>query len=176
MAQNVTIMGASYSNVPAVTLPKTGGGTARFDDVSVTTASAEDVASGKVFVASDGTITTGTASSGGSSKNFQYYHGGARVAATSYTATAVKLTVAKTGTYNITWSGFRSSTSGTNGSQIYRNGSALGSAQTTFTDSYWQTPQLTNQSLTAGDEIVVRARSRSTSYYMCVANLIIEEV
>lgn len=66
MAQNVTIMGASYSNVPAVTLPKTGGGTARFDDASVTTATASDVASGKVFLASDGTITTGTASGGGS--------------------------------------------------------------------------------------------------------------
>lgn len=65
MAQNVTIMGASYSAVPAVTLPKTGGGTARFDDASVTTATASDVASGKVFVAADGTITTGTGSGGG---------------------------------------------------------------------------------------------------------------
>lgn len=67
MAQNVTLLGASYSAVPAVTLPKTGGGTARFDDASVTTATASDVASGKVFLASDGTITTGTASGGGSS-------------------------------------------------------------------------------------------------------------
>jgi len=65
MAQNVTIMGASYSDVPAVTLPKTGGGTARFDDASVTTATASDVAQGKIFLASDGTITTGTASGGG---------------------------------------------------------------------------------------------------------------
>lgn len=32
MAQNITIMGASYSDVPAVTLPKTGGGTAKFVD------------------------------------------------------------------------------------------------------------------------------------------------
>ena len=65
MAQNITLMGASYSGVPAVTLPKTGGGTARFDDASVTTATASDVASGKVFLASDGTITTGTSSGGG---------------------------------------------------------------------------------------------------------------
>ena len=65
MAQNITIMGASYSDVPAVQLPKTGGGTARFDDASVTTATASDVASGKVFLASDGTITTGTSSGGG---------------------------------------------------------------------------------------------------------------
>lgn len=66
MAQNITLMGASYSAVPAVTLPKTGGGTARFDDASITTATASDVAQGKLFLASDGTITTGTASGGGS--------------------------------------------------------------------------------------------------------------
>lgn len=34
MAQNVTIAGASYTNVPRVDLPKTGGGTASFYDVS----------------------------------------------------------------------------------------------------------------------------------------------
>lgn len=67
MAQNITLLGASYSDVPAVTLPKTGGGTARFDDCTVTTATASDVASGKIFVASNGTVTTGTASGGGSS-------------------------------------------------------------------------------------------------------------
>lgn len=60
MAQNITLMGAAYSAVPAVVLPKTGGGTARFDDASVTTAAAADVASGKVFLASNGTITTGS--------------------------------------------------------------------------------------------------------------------
>lgn len=32
MAQNITLLGASYSDVPAVDLPKTGGGTARFID------------------------------------------------------------------------------------------------------------------------------------------------
>lgn len=32
MAQNITLLGASYSAVPAVTLPKTGGGTATFID------------------------------------------------------------------------------------------------------------------------------------------------
>ena len=69
MAQNITLMGASYSDVPAVTLPKTGGGTARFDDASVTTATASDVASGKLFLAADGTITTGTSSGGGGASN-----------------------------------------------------------------------------------------------------------
>lgn len=67
MAQNISLLGATYNAVPAVLLPKSGGGTARFDDCSVVTAGASDVASGKVFVASDGTITTGTASGGGAS-------------------------------------------------------------------------------------------------------------
>lgn len=67
MAKNITLLGASYPDVPAILLPQTGGGTARFDDASVTTAAASDVASGKVFLASDGTITAGTASGGGGS-------------------------------------------------------------------------------------------------------------
>lgn len=90
MAQNITLMGASYSAVPAVTLPKTGGGTARFDDASVTTATASDVASGKLFLASDGTITTGTASGGGSSswtKLGEHTYTG--VSQTSTTATTI---------------------------------------------------------------------------------------
>lgn len=65
MAKNISLMGASYSDVPAVVLPQTGGGTARFDDASVTTATAEDVASGKVFLSSNGTVTVGTGSGGG---------------------------------------------------------------------------------------------------------------
>ena len=59
---NITIWGASYTNVPACTLPKTGGGTVRFTDTSVTTATTGDVANGKVFVKADGTQDTGTLS------------------------------------------------------------------------------------------------------------------
>ena len=33
MAKNITLLGASYSDVPAVTLPQTGGGTAIFYDL-----------------------------------------------------------------------------------------------------------------------------------------------
>ena len=65
MSKNISFMGADYSDVPAIILPQTGGGTARFDDASVTTAVAGDVAAGKIFLAADGTITTGTGSSGG---------------------------------------------------------------------------------------------------------------
>lgn len=65
MAQNITLLGASYSAVPAVMLPKTGGGTASFTDVTDTTAAAADVASGKYFYTAAGVRTAGTASGGG---------------------------------------------------------------------------------------------------------------
>ena len=65
MAKNITLLGASYSNVPAVNLPQTGGGTARFTDTSPTTATDSDVASGKIYFKSDGSQSTGTSSGGG---------------------------------------------------------------------------------------------------------------
>lgn len=64
MAQDITLLGASYSDVPAVTLPKTGGGTASFFDVTDTTATAADVAAGKFFYAANGTRIEGTGSGG----------------------------------------------------------------------------------------------------------------
>ena len=69
MAQNITLLGASYSDVPAVTLPKTGGGTATFTDVTDTTAAASDVASGKYFYTAAGVFTQGTSSGGGGASN-----------------------------------------------------------------------------------------------------------
>lgn len=65
MSQNITLLGATYSGVPAVTLPKTGGGTATFTDVTDTTAAAADVATGKYFYTANGTRTAGTNSGGG---------------------------------------------------------------------------------------------------------------
>lgn len=59
MSQNITLLGASYPDVPAVTLPKTGGGTALFSDASITTAQPSDVAQGKVFIGADGEVKTG---------------------------------------------------------------------------------------------------------------------
>lgn len=70
MAQNITLLGASYPDVPAVVLPKTGGGDAKFVDVSDTTAAAADVASGKYFFTAAGVRTAGTGSGGGGSTNF----------------------------------------------------------------------------------------------------------
>lgn len=70
MAQNITLLGASYSDVPAVRLPKTGGGTADFTDVTDTTAAASDVASGKYFYTAAGVRTAGTSSGGGGSVQY----------------------------------------------------------------------------------------------------------
>lgn len=113
---------------------------------------------------------------GGSAKNVQGYLGYATVNATSYTATAVSLTVAKTGVYKVSWMGYRNTTSGTSGSQLYIGTSAYGSANTSFVNSYGQSVVLNNVSLTAGQVITVRARARSTSYVMGVGNLVIEEI
>lgn len=65
MSKNVTLWGASYSNVPALIVPQTGGGTARFTDTSPTTAVDADVAQGKIYFKADGTQSTGTGSGGG---------------------------------------------------------------------------------------------------------------
>lgn len=64
MSQTINLWGATYSNVPAVDLPKQGGGTATFTDVTDTTAAASDVAGGKYFYTAAGVRTEGTGSGG----------------------------------------------------------------------------------------------------------------
>ncbi len=92
MAQNITLLGASYSDVPAVTLPKTGGGTASFTDVTDTTAAAADVASGKYFYTAAGVRTQGT-SSGGSASAWT------KIAETTYSVNTTSTSAATVATW-----------------------------------------------------------------------------
>ena len=156
------------------------GGTHSGTGVSV---SASELVSGKKTITANDTDIDVTeyasvdvaVPTGGSSKNVQIANGVNRVSTTSYTAVSGQsITVAKTGTYDVYWTGFRSSTSGTNGSQLYIDNSAYGSAQTTFSN-HGQAVHLSNVSLTQGDVVTVRARARGTSYYMYVGNLTIIE-
>lgn len=66
MAQDITLQGASFSAVPSLVVPKTGGGSAEFFDTTIATAEAADVANGKTFFGASG-LMTGTASGGGGS-------------------------------------------------------------------------------------------------------------
>lgn len=95
MSQNVTIAGASFSAVPSIVVPKTGGGSAQFTDVSDTTAAAADVASGKYFYTAAGVRTQGTSSGGGGASNI--VTGTFKYSQTSASAQAITLNYSGTG-------------------------------------------------------------------------------
>lgn len=174
---DISLMGATYSAVPSVILPKSGSGTAQFFDLDGTTATASDVASGKYFYTASGVLTQGTAS-GGTSKNTQTVQGTTRTTSSTMTAIGAELTVSKAGTYDIYWCAFRSSTSAsyTYATQLYIDGTAYGSENATWTN-HVQTNHLTNVSLTANQKLRIRGRnSRNQSYYIYAPQLTIVEV
>ena len=76
MAQNITLLGASYSDVPSVELPKTGGGTAQFDDTTDANATAADIALSKTAYV-NGVKLVGTNQGGGGVDSGQVYQDGA---------------------------------------------------------------------------------------------------
>ena len=178
-ARNISLLGATYSNVPGVTLPVSGGGSATFYEVSDTTAAAADVATGKYFYTASGVKTQGTNSGGGGdSKNAQVVQGTTRTTSSTLTAIGAELTVSKTGTYDVYWSGVRTTTSGsyTYGTQLYINGTAHGTQNTTWSN-HVQNNHLSNVSLTQGQKLRVYGRnSRGSSYYIYAPTLVIIEV
>lgn len=155
-------------------------GTQTINAVTTTNLTAANIKNGVTVTVGDSsdpdsvTSVTGTYSGGGSSKNVQAYFGRAQRTANYYGATDLTLTVAKTGTYNVYWTAWRSSSSGTMGTNLHRNNSS-GTNQQTFTGTYGQNITLKNQSYTQGDVLTLYATSGSNSRSIYVANLIIEE-
>jgi len=64
MAQNVIINGVTYSEVPEVDIPKTGGGNAKFFDTAGATIAAGDVLAGKTGFGSGGEVQGSMANNG----------------------------------------------------------------------------------------------------------------
>lgn len=179
-----TVSNHSVTVTPSVT-NSTGYITGGTKTGTAVTVSASELVSGSETKTANGTydvtnlasLVVNVPTGGGDGKNAQIALGVGRVASSSYAeVSGQSITVSKTGTYDVYWCGWRTSTSGTSGSQLYINGTAYGSAQTSFSSfSNAQTVHLSNVSLTQGQTIAVRARSRNTSYYMYIYNLTIIE-
>lgn len=67
MAQNVTINGVAYQNVPEVDIPKNGGGTAKFFDTADGDITSADVLTGKTGFNATGSVTGSMANNGSTS-------------------------------------------------------------------------------------------------------------
>jgi hypothetical protein len=132
---------------------------------------AGNIKSGTTIFGVTGTYSGG---GGGDSKNAQTIQSTTRTTSTSYTKLCGDLTVSKTGTYDVYWTSFRSSTSGTWGTQLYIGSTAYGTAQTTYSN-HCQIVHLSNVSLTANQKIAVYGRSRGSNYYAYVGQLSIIE-
>ena len=175
-----TVSNHSVSVTPSVT-NTTGYITGSTKTGTAVTVSASELVSGSETITQNGTVDVTNLASvvvnvsgGGGSKNIQMNLARAQRTANSYGATTLTITVAKTGTYNVYWTAWRSSSSGTMGTNLYKNGNA-GTAQQTFTGTYGQNITLTNQSYNQGDVLTLYATSGSTTRSLYVANLIIEE-
>ena len=171
-----TVSNHSVTVTPSVT--RTAGyvtaGTANGTAVTV---SASELVSGSETKTANGTydvtnlaeLVVNVAS--GSSKNVQVAQSTSRATSSTYTS-VVSLTCSTAGTYDVYWDCFRSSTGGTNGSQLYLGGTEYGSANTAFTN-HVQTNHLTGVSISKNQTVAVYARSRGSNYYAYVGTLTI---
>lgn len=172
-----TVSNHSVSVTPSVT-NTTGYITGGTKTGTAVTVSASELVSGNKSITQNGTnidvtdyATVSVNVSGGSSKNVQVAQSTTRVANTAYTKTA-SLTCSVSGTYDVYWDCFRSTTSGTSGSQLYIGGTASGSANTTFSN-HAQNNHRTGVQINANQEVAVYVRSRATNYYAYCGQLTI---
>lgn len=176
-----TVSNHSVTVTPSVT-NTTGYITGSTKTGTAVTVSASELVSGSETKTANGTYDVTNLASlvvnvsgGGSSKNAQVVQqNNTRITSTTYSKACGDITVSKTGTYDVYWTAYRTSTSGTWGTQLYIGSTAYGTAQATFS-SYYQTVHLTNVSLTANQKVSVYGRSRGSNYYLYVGQLTIIE-
>lgn len=178
-----TVSNHSVSVTPKVT-NTTGYITGSTKTGTAVTVSASELVSGSETKTENGTYDVTNLASlivnvagGGSSKNVQVVQGTTRTTSSTLTAIGAELTVSKTGTYDVYWSGVRTTTSGsyTYGTQLYVGGVAYGTQNTTWSN-HVQNNHLTGVSLTANEKIRVYGRnSRGSSYYIYAPTLVIIE-
>ena len=150
--------------------------------ITQTNLTAENIKSGTTVTISNGQSNiysvTGTYSGGGggTSKNVQLLQSTSRTNSSSLTKVLGDLTVSKTGTYDIYWSGGRTntSTSYTWGTRLYVDGTGYGTENTSWSNNV-QSNHLSNVSLTANQKLSVYARGRTGSYYTFAPMLVIVE-
>ncbi len=162
--------------MPTMTLPSatsaTSSGTSKATITPSSSAQYLNIPTGYNGTAQYYTISA----SGGSSKNVQVLQSTSRVNSTTLAKALGDLTVSKTGTYDIYWSGGRTNTSSgyTWGTRLYVDGSGYGTENTTWTNNC-QSNHLSNVSLTANQKLSVYARGRTGSYYTFAPMLVIVE-
>ena len=176
-----TVSNHSVNVTPSVT-NTTGYITGSTKTGTAVTVSASELVSGSETKTANGTYDVTNLASlvvnvSGSSKNTQVVQGTTRTNSSTATAIGAEMTVSKTGTYDVYWSGMRSNTSSsyTWATQLYIDGTAYGSENTTWSNNV-QNIHLSNVSLTANQKIRVRGReTRGTSYYVYAPMLVIIE-
>jgi len=150
--------------------------------VTTTNLTADNIKSGVTVQVGDSADSdrvasvTGTYSGGGTSKNVQVLQSTSRTNSSSLTKVLGDLTVSKTGTYDIYWSGGRTntSTSYTWGTRLYIDGTGYGTENTSWSNNC-QSNHLSNVSLTVNQKLSVYARGRTGSYYTFAPMLTIVE-
>ena len=178
-----TISGTTASITPSVT--NTTGyitGSTKTGTAVTVTASEVDTLGTKSITSNGNNIdvvgySAVNVSVSGTSKNTQVVQGTTRTTSSTLTAIGAELTVSKTGTYDIYWSAFRSSTSSsyTYATQLFIDNVAHGSENATWSN-HVQNNHLTNVSLTVNQQLRVRGReSRGSSYYIYAPTLVIVE-
>lgn len=178
-----TVSNHSISVTPSVT-NTTGYITGSTKTGTAVTVSASELVSGSETKTENGTYDVTNIASlvvnvsgSGASKNVQVVQGTTRTTSSTLTAIGAEMTVSKTGTYDVYWSAFRSSTSSsyTYGTQLYIGGTAYGTQNTTWSN-HVQNNHLSSVSLTANQKIRVYGRnSRGSSYYIYAPTLVIVE-